>query len=90
MIGSTPVHQYRLSSTPTQVTYSLDFELERARLEYGLTKMEFESLPGTREWVTEDQPLCKCDVLAVYRINQLLPVVFADMAQRRARMMEQG
>ena len=86
MAGMTPIHEYRFSRPPIEVTYSLEFELERARLDYGLTKSEYDVLPGTRAWMTETDTLCKCDVLAVFRINQLIPLVFADAAARRAKM----
>lgn len=55
-----------------------------ARMSLGLGLDEYNSLPGTRAWLT-DEPLCKCDVMAFYRSTSLIGAAVSDASEREAK-----
>lgn len=78
-----PIQSWRLDRTPVRIRASFAFEEESARLHMGLSKAEYDALPGTRDWIGEEGQLCKADVVAFYRATILIPAVMSD-AQVRA------
>ena len=58
-------------------------ELENARIFCGLTVEQFESLPGTNFWATEELSVgiydSKSDVLCYYRSQKLIEAIINDL-----------
>lgn len=71
------IRQYPLSRPPVNIATSLFFELEQARLSYGMTPAEFEALPGNPEWAGYGK-LSKAHVLVSYRLTALIGAVESE------------
>jgi len=66
------------------VVHAGAFEEIEARNIAGLTQAEYETLPGTPEWLTEDGPgISKSHVIAYARMKRRIEAVYAE-AQRKA------
>lgn len=67
----------------TQISYTMVYELEQARLYAGLTAAEFDAMPGTPEWCTEETGWrSKCHILLLYRMSNRIPAVVEDAAAK--------
>lgn len=77
--------QYPLERPPIQVTYSLAYEEYQAWVSMGLTLDEYNALPGTPDWVTVEQPLSKCDVIAWYRLSGRINAVMSEAAAKKSK-----
>lgn len=56
--------------------------MQQARAAAGLALAEWHDLPGDPIWTTDEQPLCKAEVLIWYRIAQRIPAVSNDLQAR--------
>lgn len=62
------------------------FEEESARIAAGLTREEYDALPGTPDWVDPNSPSrSQCDIVAHFRLDNLLRAVMDDASARKAR-----
>lgn len=64
------------------IRYTLQFELQQARIAEGLTAKEFEALPGTPAWCTAENPYSKSHALMRYRLGERIPAVAQDANRR--------
>lgn len=86
-----PIDDYTYLKAPASVTYTLEFEMQTARVEMGLTLDEFDALPGNPCWVKWENPtLSKADVLMIYRRNRAIPAVMSDAQNREAKKKRRG
>lgn len=84
--NSQDIREYLLEKAPVNVTYSMAFEEQEARVLMGLTLAEYHALPGVPEWVDPDNPtLSKADVVAFYRLHSRIGVVQEDAAAKKAK-----
>jgi hypothetical protein len=82
-VNGYPIDEYTYQKAPAAVTYTLEFEMQTARVEMGLSMQEFDALPGNTCWVDMDNPtLSKSDVLMIYRRNRAIPAVMSDAQSR--------
>ena len=57
-------------------------EEQLARADLGLSLEEYNSLPGTREWIEEGGPLLsKSDVIAIFRLKNLTEAVQFELGK---------
>lgn len=94
MDGS-PIEDYHYRPQITTITYSLDYELEQARLFAGLTASEFDKMPGSPEWCNEQSGWrSKAHILVLYRMHNNIPAVAQDAAnkemERQSKMRRRG
>ena len=52
----------------------------------GISYEAYQALPGTRRWIDPEAPsLCKADVIALYRLHNLVEAVAADAQVKKPR-----
>lgn len=82
--NNSPIERYSLGNSPVTIRYSLAFEIEEARAAAGLSRAEFEALPGVPGWGWS-----KSDVVVWHRYHRLVKAVAehaeAQAAKRRRR-----
>lgn len=81
-VNGSPINEYRFLPSPGTIMYSLGFEMQQARIAAGLSLSEWDTLPGDPIWTTDDQPLCKAEVLIWFRMAQRIPAVSNDLQAR--------
>lgn len=90
-VNGYPIDDYTYLKAPASVTYTLEYEMQAARVEMGLTLAEFDALPGNPCWVDVDNPtLSKSDILIIYRRNKAIPSVMSDAQARDAQRKRRG
>lgn len=90
-VNGYPIDEYTYLRAPASVTYTLEFEMQTARVEMGLSIAEFDALPGNPCWVSWENPtLSKADVLMIYRRNRAIPAVMADAQNREMSKKRRG
>jgi len=78
-----PIGDHSYLKSPLTVTYSAAFEREEARIAAGLTREQFEALPGDPQWVDPNNPtLSKAEVLVYYRMHNVIRSVAEDVRAR--------
>lgn len=63
----------------------LMFEEMEACTAAGMAYETYQTLPGSPLWLTDETPMCKCQVIMWYRYHKIVPIVLEDMAAQRAR-----
>jgi hypothetical protein len=90
-VNGYPIDDYTYLKAPAAVTYTLEYEMQAARVEMGLSLAEFDGLPGNSCWSDPDNPtLSKSDVLIIYRRNKAIPAVMSDAQSRDAQRKRRG
>jgi hypothetical protein len=83
-VDGTPIDEYNLRTPAASISYTLDYELEQARLYAGITASEFDVMPGTPMWCTEQTGWrSKCHILLLYRMSLNIPAVANDAASKQ-------
>lgn len=82
-VNGAPHNEYAFRPAAATITYSLEYELECARIFAGMSLAEWEALPGTRQWLKLGEQRCKADLLILYRMSNFIPAASSD-AQARA------
>lgn len=66
------------------ISYSLDYELEQARIYAGLPIAEWDALPGTPDWIDPERPSrTKSHLLVLYRMSNVIPAAAQDAQIRQ-------
>lgn len=78
--NGSPIERYSLGNSPVTIRYSLAFELEEARAAAGLSRAEFDALPGVPGWGWS-----KSDAVVWYRYHKLVPTVAEHAAVQAAK-----
>lgn len=78
MANNQPIENFYMPPSAVKISYSIEFEEESARILYGLSRKDYETLPGTPDWSFGG--ISKCHVLQFYRMNKLMQAV-AEYAQ---------
>lgn len=61
----------------------MDFEEHEARIFAGLGVTEYETLPGDPVWCDDTYPMSKAEVIALYRLHNLIDAVRNDAAVKK-------
>jgi hypothetical protein len=80
-VNGSPADEYSFRPAAAQITYSITYELECARVYAGIPLLEWERMPGTRAWLVEESR-CKCDILILFRMSQFIPAAVSDAQAR--------
>lgn len=82
-VDGNPIDEYHYRPQVASITYTINYELEQARLFAGLTAAEFDATPGSPEWCTEVTGWrSKCHILMLYRMSNAIPAVANDAAAK--------
>lgn len=68
-----------MRNTYAQVSYNLNYELQEARIAAGVSLAEFAAMPGIPYWLTEEQQMCRADLLVWYRYRQYQEAVLSNL-----------
>lgn len=85
MVNGYPIDQYPFPPSRVRFSTSSAFNAEEARIESGLSRAEFEALPGDPEWIDEDDPIqiSKADVLVASYFRKLVEIVQSVEATKK-------
>lgn len=80
MVNGREIREHPFNRPPiVSTSTSHSYEQQMARLFMKMDYAEYMALPGTRRWIDLEAPsLCKCDVVALYRLHMLIEAVGAD------------
>ena len=87
MVNGYPIEEYPFPQSNLRVSTTYAFDWEESRISAGLTRSEFESLPGDPRWVTiNDQiKMSKADVIISAYYRKLLKIVQDIEAYKKKR-----
>lgn len=88
-VNGNPIDEYHFLPAPGTITYSLGFEMQQARVSAGLSLEEWNTLPGDPIWTTDNQPVCKAELLIWFRMAQRIPAVSNDLQARELKRQQQ-
>lgn len=78
------IEDYQFRPAVINITYSTAYMQEQARIEAGISLHEWQNLPGDPAWkIFYNAPLCKAEVIMLYRLKHLIPAVVDDVQNRR-------
>lgn len=80
-VNNYPVGNYQISNPIARVGFDLEYELQLARVEMGITLDEFNRMRGTQIWCPNGE-LCKSELLVLYRLSQQTEAVGNDIQKR--------
>ena len=81
-----PIENYILEKPPVRIIQAGLFEEIEARIMAGLTQEQYDALPGTPDWITDDgASLSKSHIVAFYRLKHQIEGVFYMAQKRQAR-----
>lgn len=85
LVNGYSIEEYPLPRSSLRIRTTSAFDQEEARIAAGLSRSEFEELPGDPEWIMDDAPisLSKADVLVAAYYRRLLEVVQSVEATRK-------
>lgn len=80
------IEQYRLETPPIDIIHRGAFEELEARTIAGLSQAEYDSLPGTPDWLTDNGPtISKSHVVAYARLKRRIEAVYMDATQKQSK-----
>lgn len=84
MARGEPIEFYHIDKPSVIITNDLRFEEHTARIAFGISLDQYESLPGNPEWITEQTPygLSKAHVIAWNRLNNRISAVQIQAAKK--------
>lgn len=81
-INGSPANSYQFRPAAANITYSVQYDYEQARIYAGMSITEWDALPGTRQWIPDSGGRCKCDLIILYRMSQFIPAAANDAQGR--------
>lgn len=81
-VNGAPADDYNFKPAAASITYTLEYECEAARVFAGIPIAEWNTMPGTRQWIPPTGGRCKCDILMLYRMSNLIPAASQDAQSR--------
>lgn len=84
MAGSRPASKYPLKRAAISIQFSISYEQHAARQAAGLSLAEYHALPGTPLWKNDGDAWSKAEVIAWYRMSQLIPAIQQDAQMRES------
>lgn len=82
-VDGSPIDEYIFRPSIINVSYTIQYELEQARIYAGLTAAEFDRMPGTPMWCTEVTGWrSKCHILLLFRMSRTIPAVAEDASAK--------
>lgn len=86
-INGEPIDDYSYRPAAATIYYTLEYEMEQARIYAGLSMAEWDTLPGTPEWIDpERHSRSKCHILVLYRMSNAIPAAANDALIRKQEM----
>lgn len=83
-VNGEPIDDYHYRPAAATIYYTLEYEMEQARIYAGLSMSEWDALPGTPEWIdSERHSRSKSHILVLYRMSNAIPAAANDAATRQ-------
>lgn len=80
------IDQYRLDQPAIEIIHRGAFEEVEARTIAGLSQAEYDALPGTPDWLTDEGPtISKSHVVAYARLKRRIEAVYIDAQQKQQK-----
>lgn len=80
------IERYPLPKPPIDIIHRGVFEELEARTIAGLSQAEYDSLPGTPDWLVDSGPtISKSHVVAYARLKRRIEAVYMDAQQRQTK-----
>lgn len=83
-VNGEPIDDYTFRPAAASIAYTLEYEMEQARIYAGLPIAEWDALPGTPDWIDPERPSrTKSHMLILYRMNNAIPAAAQDAQIRK-------
>lgn len=85
MVNGNPISSYHLPKTAITISFDALFEEQEARVYSGLSVAEYDKLAGDPQYATEDQPVSKAQIIALYRLHKIINAIVANEQSKKRR-----
>jgi hypothetical protein len=89
-VGITDARKYRpLEEGVGNIAYNAEYELQLAAVARGISPAELAAMPGIQLWLEDEFDMCKADLLAWYRLRNILEGAGQDLQNRHIKRLQQ-
>lgn len=88
-VGITDVRQYRGEEGVAQFSYNTEYELQLAASARGISPVELAEMPGIQLWLERDGDMCKADLLAWFRLKNMIEGASTDLQNKHIKRLQQ-
>ena len=83
--GGNDLDTYRFERPPIDITYSLAFQEQEARIAAGISGEDWLKMPGTPQWCTLETGYSKSHILIWHRMSLKIPAAQQDAAMQKLK-----
>lgn len=87
-LGLTDINKVRTENGIASFGMNLEYELQLAAVERGISPNELADMPGVQLWLKNESDFCKADLIVWYRLKQQMEAVGTDLQNKHLVKMQ--